>query len=158
MVDFSKHLKSNKMAKRKTLTSDEIARTPFEDLVEVTRMASFDPDQLEEEEVKESGAAFWKFVDNPEVIGLYLQPVIAREDKADQWAKGDTIGYLMQSARGQEFIVPANFAIIEVLTAAKKGDIFKITFLGKEKSAKGQFSRFRIVAMKQKAKEESKSK
>lgn len=121
----------------------------FEDIV--SRPSLFDESELEEESVIESGAAFWRFEDDPEVIGMYQGPVIAREDKDDMWAKGDTIGFLMLSAKGSEFILPANYAILEALEDAKQGEIFKVTFLGKETNSSGKpFSRFRIVKMKAK--------
>lgn len=113
------------------------------------RPALFDESELEEADVIESGAAFWRFEDDPEVIGMYHGPVIAREDKADMWSKGDTIGFLMLSAKGSEFILPANYAISEALENAQQGEIFKVTFLGKETNSSGKpFSRFRIVKMK----------
>lgn len=139
------------MAKSKKLTLDKSAllESDFEDLV--ARGSAFDESELEEESVLESGAQFWRFEDDPEVIGTYIEPVIAREDNGDQWSKGDTIGYLFQNKNGAEFIVPANYAIEQAITThnAERGQIYKISFLGKETRDGGrQFSRFRIVRMK----------
>ena len=139
------------MAKRQKVQNRpvDILNDDFEDVV--ARPALFDENELEEADVIESGAAFWRFEDDPEVIGMYQGPVIAREDKADMWSKGDTIGFLMLSAKGSEFILPGNYAISEALENAKKGEIFKVTFLGKETNSSGKpFSRFRIVKMKAK--------
>src|SRR5690606_40713610 len=99
------------MAKSKKLTSDEYAflKSDFEELN--TRGSMFDESELEEESVLESGAQFWRFEDDPEVIATYMEPVIAREDNGDQWSKGDTIGYLFHNKNGAEFIVPANYEI-----------------------------------------------
>jgi len=139
------------MAKRQKVQNRPIdtLNDDFEDIV--ARPALFDESELEEADVVESGAAFWRFEDDPEVIGMYQGPVIAREDKADMWEKGDHIGSLMLSAKGSEFILPANYAIQEAMKDAKQGEIFKVTFLGKETNSSGKpFSRFRIVKMKAK--------
>lgn len=137
------------MAKSKKLTSGKSAllESDFEELN--THGSAFDESELEEESVLESGAQFWRFEDDPEVIATYIEPVIAREDNGDQWSKGDTIGYLFHNKNGAEFIVPANYAIAQALQNAERGQIYKIRFLGKETRDGGrQFSRFRIVRMK----------
>lgn len=139
------------MAKRQKV--QQVPPMQFDDEFEAVnvRPLLFDESELEETDVIESGAAFWRFEDDPEVVGMYQGPVIAREDKADMWSKGDTIGFLMRSAKGSEFILPANYAIEEAMQNAKQGEIFKVTFLGKETNSSGKpFSRFRIVKMKAK--------
>lgn len=157
------------MAKNKKPQAAQIPEDTFEGMLEEEskqRLAerietlgeAFNVDDLETEEVLETGAEFWDFDNNPELIGMFHSNVIAREDRNDRdgkklWEKGDTIGYNMSLPTGDYAICPKNFSIAEHLGNAKPGEIYKIIFKGKDTQTSGrQFSRFNVIKMRSRKK------
>lgn len=91
-----------------------------------------------------SGASFHDFESEPEIEGVYKEPVIAEKDNEQRQQKaGDVIGYLFENEES-EFIVGNSHSVKKAIEQVEPGAKLSIKFLGKGESNGKPFNKFKI--------------